>query len=167
MLKKKSLLIQNIDTDFQNDFQDLCNEGGYARSTANKFIQVIKSLCVDARQNGFILSSQFEAIKLKKEKNSVIYLNQNELNKTFNLNDSEIGQRLIRVKDWLITSCYTGQRVSDFLNFNERNIRKVDGVMLLDITQKKTKKYVTIPLLLEVIGLLNNYEGKFPETISG
>jgi hypothetical protein len=53
------------------------------------------------------------------------------------------------------------------LNFNERNIRKVDGVMLLDITQKKTKKYVTIPLLLEVIGLLNNYEGKFPETISG
>ena len=56
--------------------------------------------------------------------------------------------------------------MSDFLHFDEKNIRKVDGATLLDITQQKTNKYVTIPLLPEVLEILNKYNGRFPAVIS-
>ena len=159
-------LIEDVDPNFQSDFEDFCNEENYASSTTNKFIEVIKSLCVDARQNGAILSPRFELIKLRKKKNSVVYLNESDIDKLKSLNDSELGERLTRVKDWLLISCFTGQRVSDFLHFDEKNIRKVDGATLLDITQQKTNKYVTIPLLPEVLETLNKYNGRFPAVIS-
>lgn len=159
-------LIQDIDPDFQDDFEEFCNEQDYAISTSNKFIEVIKALCIEARQNGLTLSTRFEQIKLRKKKSPVVYLDYSELDKITALKDAEIGNRLTKAKDWLIISCYTGQRVSDFLSYDAKNIRDIDGVRLLDIIQQKTKKSVSIPILPEVQKILDKYKGVFPETIS-
>ena len=159
-------LIQEIDPDFQDDFEEFCNEQDYAISTSNKFIEVIKALCIEARQNGLTLSTRFEQIKLRKKKTPVVYLDYSELDKITALKDAELGDRLTKAKDWLIISCYTGQRVSDFLSYDAKNIRDIDGVRLLDIIQQKTKKSVSIPILPEVQKILDKYKGVFPETIS-
>jgi len=159
-------LIQEIDPDFQDDFEEFCNEQDYAISTSNKFIEVIKALCIEARQNGLTLSTRFEQIKLRKKKTPVVYLDYSELDKITVLKDAELGDRLTKAKDWLIISCYTGQRVSDFLSYDAKNIRDIDGVRLLDIIQQKTKKSVSIPILPEVQKILDKYKGVFPETIS-
>jgi len=159
-------LIQEIDPDFQDDFEEFCNKQDYAISTSNKFIEVIKALCIEARQNGLTLSTRFEQIKLRKKKTPVVYLDYSELDKITALKDAELGDRLTKAKDWLIISCYTGQRVSDFLSYDAKNIRDIDGVRLLDIIQQKTKKSVSIPILPEVQKILDKYKGVFPETIS-
>jgi len=65
-----------------------------------------------------------------------------------------------------LISCYTGQRISDFMRFESDKIRKQKEVPFLDIRQVKTEKMVTIPLLPEVIELLDKRQGKFPRPIS-
>ena len=164
--KDTNPLIQEVDSDFQDEFEEFCKEQDYALSTSNKFIEVIKSLCIEARQNGLILSLRFEQIKLKRQKTPIIYLSFIEIQKITAIKEDTLGARLAKVREWLIISCYTGQRVSDFMGFDAKNIRCVDGVMLLDITQQKTKKNVSIPILPEVQKILDNNKGTFPEAMS-
>lgn len=70
------------------------------------------------------------------------------------------------VRDWLIISCYTGQRVSDFLRFTKKMIRVENGKSLLEFTQKKTDKLVTIPIHKKILQILDKRNGEFPRSIS-
>jgi integrase len=73
---------------------------------------------------------------------------------------------LENAKDWLIISCYTGQRISDFMRFTDEQIRTEDGKQLLEFTQQKTGKIMTIPVHPKVTEILNKRNGKFPYPIS-
>lgn len=165
-LGESNPLIEEIGPEFQSKFEDFCEEENYANSTSIKFIEVIKTLCKSASQKGIQLNPRFESITFQKRKNPVIYLNNNELNIISKLENTVLGDRLSRVRDWLLISCFTGQRVSDFMNFNNKNIREIEGVLLLDIVQKKTKKDISIPILPAVKQILDKNQGKFPRAIS-
>ena len=73
---------------------------------------------------------------------------------------------LENARDWLIISCYTGQRISDFLRFTKEMIRIEDGKSLLEFTQKKTGKVMTVPLHKKVLEILKKRNGEFPRSIS-
>ncbi|WP_264565856.1 tyrosine-type recombinase/integrase [Flavobacterium sp. N3904] len=78
---------------------------------------------------------------------------------------------LDNARDWLIISCYTGQRVSDFMNFDKSKIRietnsKGKKVSLIEFTQMKTKQNIALPLHPEVVKILNKRKGEFPRPIS-
>ena len=68
--------------------------------------------------------------------------------------------------DWLIISCYTGQRVSDFMRFTKEQIRIEEGKHLIEFTQKKTGKNMTVPLHHKVLKILEKRNGEFPRPIS-
>lgn len=73
---------------------------------------------------------------------------------------------LDNARDWLLISCYTGQRVSDFMRFTKDMIRFEKGVPVLEFDQVKTDKSMTIPLLPEVMEVLKKRNGDFPRQIS-
>jgi integrase len=73
---------------------------------------------------------------------------------------------LINTRDWLIISCFTGQRISDFMRFNKEMIRVEDSKTLLEFDQQKTGKTMTIPLHSKVMLILKKYNGDFPKRIS-
>ncbi len=73
---------------------------------------------------------------------------------------------LENARDWLIISCYTGQRVSDFLRFTKEMIRIENGESILEFTQKKTGKIMTIPVHPKVLKILEKRNGEFPRPIS-
>jgi len=159
--------IADVDPDFCNLYVNYCNGEGYAINTIKKYFSVVITVCNHARDNGLKLSSRFSGIKLPKQDSPVIYLNEEELNMILKIPDNKISDKLRNTRDWLIISCYTGQRVSDFLKFTKKNIRESNGVKLLDITQEKgINKRVPIPLLDPVIKILNKYNGNFPRAIS-
>ena len=96
----------------------------------------------------------------------IIYFTMDEL-KLINRLDSEIlGPRLENVRDWLLISCLTGQRISDFMNFNADSIREEGGFKVMDIFQEKGKKSVTIPILDLVLEIMKKYDGGFPKQLS-
>lgn len=169
ILKEEQLhvKIDDVDPDFCNLFVNFCNGEGYAVNTIKKYFSVVITVCNHAKNNGLKLSSRFSGIKLPKQDSPVIYLNEVELNMILDIPDNKLSDKLNITRDWLIISCYTGQRISDFLKFTKKNIRESNEIKLLDITQEKgVNKRIPIPLLDPVISILNKYNGNFPRAIS-
>ncbi|MDT8413645.1 MAG: phage integrase SAM-like domain-containing protein [Vicingaceae bacterium] len=153
-----------VDKQFKDDFYDFCQSKNYSINTISKFLDTIKALCRDARTNGIELSPQLDTLKIKTDKVDIIYLNFDELEQIENTKD--LPDYLDNTRDWLIISCYTGQRVSDFMTFKPEMIRSENGKHYLEFTQQKTQKKMTIPLSPKVIEILDKRNGNFPRPIS-
>jgi integrase len=160
---KKQVLITDVNENFKNEFVDYCKLQLYAQNTIERDLAGIKTLCKHARYLGLDTSHQLDGLKTETLKVDNIYLTFDELDKIENENYNE---SLNNAKDWLIISCYTGQRISDFMRFNENQIRVQDETNLLEFTQKKTKKIMTIPIHPKVLEILKKRDGKFPYPIS-
>ena len=160
----KPILINEIDESFKNEFIKYYNENKYSANTIQRELAFIKTFCRHARNNGVETSIQLDSLILKKTKVEKVYLSFDEL-KQIETTKYELEAHK-NAKDWLIISCYTGQRVSDFLNFTKDLIRIEDGITLIEFTQKKTNKIMSLALHPKVIEILNKNKGNFPYKIS-
>ena len=168
---KKTIMIIDVDAAFKTDFEKYCESQGYAHNTIAKALKFIKTLCTHAKQNGVETSYQLDGLKPKYVKVESIYLTSQELEKIENIEKSKLTESLENAKDWLIISCFTGQRVSDFMRFTKEMIRhekNKEGILkpLIEFTQKKTGKDMTVPLHPKVIEVLNKRNGDFPYKIA-
>ncbi|RXP46876.1 integrase [Lutibacter sp. HS1-25] len=163
---KKNILITDINTKFKTNFENYCLMNGYAPNTIARAIRFVKTICKHAKASGLETSNQLDNIKVKYLKVDSIYLTFDELEKIENIKKSKLTESLENAKDWLIISCYTGQRVSDFMRFKKDMIRIEDGKHLIEFTQKKTGKIMTVPLHPKVLDILNKRNGMFPYAIS-
>ncbi len=159
-------LVKDVNDEFKMNFVDWCKLERYAVATIKKDISFIKAVCTHAGTKGIETSLELPNLKAKiqEEKLPKIYLSIDELNKISNLTD--LPERLDNSRDWLIISCFTGQRVSDFMRFTCAMIRKAKGRKYIDLKQIKTGKDITVPLLPEVEVVLNKRGGEFPRPIS-
>lgn len=161
---KKTILIKDISDNFKNEFVNYCIEQGYSQNTMQRELVIIKTFCKHARHLGLDVHLQMDNLRLDRQKVQSVYLSFEELElieKTTDLPD-----HLENAKDWLIISCYLGQRVSDFLKFTSDLIRYEEEKPLLEFTQQKTKKVMTIPVHKKVIEILNKRNGQFPRQIT-
>ncbi len=163
---KKIVLISEVNEDFKLNFEAYCDKQGYAKNTIAKAFSCILTVCRDAKYNGLDTSYQLEKIKAKYVKIDKIYLTFNELEKIDKIEKRKLTDSLDNAKDWLIISCYTGQRVSDFMRFTKEMIRIENGKHLIEFTQKKTGKIMTLPLHPKVLEILKKRNGMFPYAIS-
>ncbi|TVZ23452.1 phage integrase family protein [Dokdonia sp. Hel_I_63] len=167
--KNKVVLISEVNLKFKKEFEDYCFEKKYAPNTVARAIRFIKTFCRHAYSNGLEVSYQLGNIKSKNVKTEKVYLTREELEE---IENTDYNEHLDNAKDWLIISCYTGQRVSDFMRFTKDMIRyemnKTDGKMkpLIEFTQKKTSKIMTVPLHNKVIEILEKRNGNFPSSVS-
>lgn len=162
--RKRPILIKEVNDSFKNEFVSYQKNNGYAQNTIQRELVFIKTFCKHARFIGLETNPQLDSIKIERAKAEKIYLTFDELEaieqKVFE-NDY-----LDNARDWLIISCYTGQRVSDFLRFTSDMIRIENGKRLLEFTQKKTGKLMTVPLHSKVLQILEKRGGDFPRQIS-
>lgn len=160
----KTILISDINEDFKKEFVRYYKENGYSTNTMQKELSFIKTFCRHARSNGLETNVQLDSLKLSKAKVEKIYLTFDELKQ---IEQTQFDSKaLSNAKDWLIISCYTGQRVSDFLHFTKDMIRVEDGIKLIEFTQKKTNKKMSLALHPKVVEILNKNNGNFPYKIS-
>jgi integrase len=162
----KTLLLTDIDTEFKKDFENYCITQNYAPNTISRTIRFIKTICIHAKSKKEEVNPDLYNIKVKYFKVDSIHLTFDEIQKIENIKKGELTESLENAKDWLIISCYTGQRVSDFLRFTKDMIRIEDGQSFIEFTQKKTDKIMTVPVHPKVIEILNKRNGMFPYAIS-
>ncbi len=161
---KKEYFIKDVNADFKLNFELYCQKEGYAPNTIARSIKFIKTICYHARNNGIETHFQLNSIAAKLQKVDKIYLTVAEI--------AKIEKKLFDVdylqnaKEWLIISCETGQRVSDFMRFKKENIRYQGKVPLIEFTQVKTGKKMAIPLSKKVMSILKKHKGDFPRQIS-
>lgn len=158
--KKKIYLMKDIDLAFKKEFETWNLKNDYSVNTILSNLKEIKALCTHARRKGLIISNEIDSIKTAHQKAVSIYLNFDELEK--------IEKTVLKIKeqdiarDWLIISCFTAQRVSDFMRFTSDMITTQKDVKLIEFKQQKTKKIMTLPLHKKVLKVLEKYSGAFP-----
>lgn len=168
---KKVLLIEDVDLNFKKSFEDYCLSHNYANNTIARAVRAIKTVCNHAKYNGINTSYQLEKVKVKYTKTESVYLTFEDIEKLKNIKKNKLPERLENVRDWLVISCFTGQRISDFMRFKKKMLRQEPNkegelITLIEFTQKKTGKVMTIPLKQDVIDILNKRDGNFPPQIS-
>jgi hypothetical protein len=163
------VLLKEVNEQFRIDFEDFCKKK--QKLSANYFERVlsfIKTICKHAGQNNIDISPQLHGLRAKKEAVHKIYLTREEIEL---LHKSTMpNEDLENSKDWLVISCNTAQRISDFMNFKKSDmVDIVDGanrIQAIKITQQKTGKLLEIPLFKMVREILDKRGGEFPKAIS-
>ncbi len=162
--KNKRIYVSDVNEVFMNDFITYSEGDGYSINTIARAFDFVKTICYHAESNGISISPKLRKLVIKKQKVEKIFLTPEELKI---VEAAYLSQKaLINARDWLIISCETGQRVSDFLRFTKEMIRKEQGKTLIEFTQVKTEKVMTIPLSKKVQEILKKRKGNFPYKIS-
>lgn len=165
---KKKLFIEEINNIELNNFKNYLIHLKYNQNTILGDFTNIKTICRHAKTS-LKVNEEIYNWSLKKEKTPIVYLDFKEIDAISKLRD--LPEYLDNARDWLIISCYTGQRVSDFMTFDKTKIRMENDtdekrIILVEFTQMKTKQNIALPLHPEVIKILNKRNGEFPRAIS-
>jgi integrase len=163
----KDIMMEDIDENIKLEFENFLIDDEYSIGTISRDIGFIKSLCIHAHERGLDINRQALKMKTKKEaidSSNIIFLKMDELKKIKMLNN--LPQHLETTRRWLFISCFTGQRISDFMRFNKIMIKDNGLNKIIEITQKKGEKNVCIPLYPPVQEILDINEGEFPEKMS-
>lgn len=173
LIKRKHLFsntpifLNQIDDNFRLKFLKVFAD--YNPNTINRDLSEIKTLCKLALKKGKEINLEVLDWKFNVKKTPFVYLDLQEINKISSLNN--LSETLDSVKDWLIISCYTGQRISDFMRFDKSMIRqeknkKGKTISLIEFQQEKTQKTMTVPLHKVVLEILDKRQGDFPKILS-
>ncbi|MEZ4839364.1 phage integrase SAM-like domain-containing protein [Flavobacterium sp.] len=165
---KNKLAIEALDNAELNLFKRFLTELKYNQNTILVDFTNIKTICRHAKSTLKVNEEIFNW-SLKKEKNIIVYLNFDEIKRISELTD--LPEYLDNARDWLIISCFTGQRVSDFMKFDKTKIRTetVENgkiISYVEFTQKKTNQNIILPLHKEVVRILEKRKGDFPRPTS-
>ncbi|WP_164998523.1 tyrosine-type recombinase/integrase [Chryseobacterium sp. 3008163] len=123
----------------------------------------IKTILNFVEKKGIATSiREFEFKRIKEEK-EVITLSEEEIT---SIKKTKIPAALKDSKDWLLISCYTGQRISDFMNFTNDKLLEIDGRLCINFIQQKTNKKILLPLHPAVIEIIKSNNNSFPKLIN-
>ena len=162
--KETQYKIKDVNESFKNLFVSFLLENNYSQNYIRKQFGFLKQLCNHAKYNGLEVSPQLDKLNVKGETTPKIYLTPAELEQ---IEKKEFkSDELNTTKDWLLISYYTGQRVSDFLRFKTDMIRTENDKHLIEFTQKKTGKIMTIPVHKKVLEIIEANGGAFPKRLA-
>lgn len=164
--RNSPILIKDVNKHFKLEFSDYCENQKYSRITIQRDFAEVKTICIDARSKGIETSLELDKLSFPRLKATNIFLTFDEITAIENIEQNKLTESLENAKDWLIISCFTGQRISDFMRFTDEMIRIENGKKLIEFTQVKTGKIMTVPLHPKVIEILDKRGGNFPYAIS-
>lgn len=144
---------------FQNFVSFLSIDGGYKKTTMNKYISQVKMFCNEVKVKGYKYNPEYESKRFNIRRGKVIdtYLNHDEINKIFELEIDD--KRIDKIRDLFIIGLWTGLRVSDF---SELERLKISGNNILISSTKKTEAPVKIPIHPQIKSVLNKRNGNLP-----
>jgi len=160
----RKVFLKDVDIKYAEEFCRYLAKHKYKQSYIFRLTKHLKTVCFHAKAAGYETSNNFELIKSKDKKAYKIYLSLDEI-KTIEETPMPT-ESLDNARDWLVISCFLGQRVSDLMRCKKSLIREINGNQFIDLTQKKTKKEMMIAILPPVRQILEKRNGEFPRPIS-
>lgn len=167
--RKYKVKLKDVNEKFRIDFEDYCK--GKEKLSANYFERVlsfIKTICKHAGQNDLEISPQLHGLRAKKETVHSIYFTREEIELIHRT--PMPSEELENSKDWLIISCNTAQRISDFMHFSKDDlvdmVTGAECIKAIRVKQQKTGKLLEIPIFKMVKEILDKRGGHFPNSIS-
>ena len=162
------LRFDKLDKDaFDDLYSYLLNEEGYSPGHVGRQITRLKTLCRAASGEGVKVNS-YHLIHKAKPVHSEKYLTIITQDEVEHIKSYTPENNYLRnTRKWMLIGLYIGQRVSDLLSLTPNQVREVEpGVVLVDITQKKTGVSLTIPVKDSVVVdlLLHHFPKKIADS---
>lgn len=162
--KVSDIPLADISPKFIKDF-DIYLRTTYESSNnyATKFVQRFRTVYNTAKDNGWVQTDPFANYKLHFDKVDRGYLTKAELDLL--MNKEMPSERLERIRDIFVLSCYTGLAYVDVCNLTKDCLTKGDdGNMWIVTKRQKTSIPVQIRLLDIPLQIINRYS---PEVKGG
>jgi site-specific recombinase XerD len=160
---KNRITISNVNCEFIKYFITFGKQESYNENTLYRTLNFIKTILNFVEKKGIATSiREFEFKRIKEEK-EVITLSEEEISL---IKNTEVSTALQDSKDWLLISCFTGQRISDFMNFTNDKLLEIDGRLCINFIQQKTNKKILLPLHPAVIEIIKSNNDSFPKLIN-
>ena len=159
----KDVALKEVTHSFLVGFEQyLRTEKQCCQNTAAKFMQTLRMIIIEAKNNGWIFHDPFTNYRIRLKKVDRGYLTEEELQRILQ-KKMQCG-RLEQVRDIFIFSCFTGLAYIDVRNLTKENIRtSFDGKLWIMTHRHKTQTPVNVPLLKVPQMLLKKYEGTLPD----
>ncbi len=153
----------DIDINFIDSFVSFLINEGLQTNTVHKKIQTLKTFLNNATLQGYNKNMKFKnpQFNIRKKDPETVYLTEDELQKIHKY-DLSNNPKLERVRDLFLVQAWTGVRFSDLKQINSDHIQG----NIIKITQSKTGKTASIPLLPVTKNILDKYNGILPRLIS-
>ncbi len=172
--KLKDIYLQQLNYQFLSDFENFLNSHypdghpkAMSHNTVMKHIQRLRKMVTLAYNLEWINSDPFRRWKMSFEKVNREYLSRRELEKlsTYHLPID----RLDRVRDLFVFSCFTGMSFIDIKNLTKGNVWMggEEGKKWISTFRQKTKSKVKFPLLKRADKILDKYDCHPVTEVSG
>ncbi|KGN92772.1 site-specific recombinase XerD [Bacteroides heparinolyticus] len=133
-----------------------------APNTTAKFLQRFRTIIIMAKNNGWIHIDPFANFKIRFQKTDRGYLTQQEIDTI--MQKEFTTERLEKVRDIFIFSCFTGLAYIDVKNLRQSNIRtSFDDRLWVMGKREKTGVSFSVPLLDIPKKIIEKYSGKLPD----
>ena len=151
------LPIARLTYDHVNGFYDfLKNDKKHSHNTAVKNLGLFKKISIRAFRSGWVKADPFYGFSLGTHKTNPVFLTQDEVNSIMKLNLRT--ERLRKVRDFFIVSCYTGLAFSDIKSLKAGEIIKTDeDTYWIKTKRTKTQVKARIPLLPLPLSIIQKY----------
>ena len=161
--KNLSVNLLDIDLKFSDDLLNWFRETGYSNNTTVDSIKLLKQVLKFSHKRGETVHRDYLYLTdgLKHKKTLKVFLTMEELKTIIDL---ELEGKMAIARDWLVVSCFTGQRYISFSKFTKNDIK--DGVIEWQQIKTDQTLKVLIPILPQVQHVLDKYKGNFPPTFS-
>lgn len=157
--RRDSFCIHELDYEFIVEFERYLKvTKGIGNNSTVKYIRNFKKIVLNALKHGWLTKDPFLMYKAKIKPVERHALTKDELASI----DAKIitVERLNKVRDIFVFSCYTGLAYSDAMKLTEDNIiTGVDGEKWLKVDRTKTKTTSYIPILPKALELIEKYKG--------
>ena len=157
---KKHFSITEINSDFVKNFLLFGRNEEYSENTIYRTIHFVKTILNFAERKGIRTHVQELELRREKQRKEIVTLAESEILK---IRYTDVPEELQAAKDWLLISCYTGQRFSDFMQFSTEKLREINGRICISFTQQKTQKDILLPLHPIVLGVVEKNGNSFPK----
>jgi integrase len=162
--EKKRLKVSDYNIAVGNRFVTFLRKQNLSDNTVGKYLKYTKTIFKDAKIENIQVNEQLSEIKGFTTETPTPYLKIEELEKIQEL--LIVNERLEQTRDWLIIGCYTGQRASDLFRMSPEKIVNINGKEFINLSQRKTKTPVLVPIHNEVKKILDKRKGNFPPAYS-
>jgi site-specific recombinase XerD len=154
--KINSAYIYNLESylKFESDYK---GKKGIRNNSVVKYFKNLKTICNYAIRMELIDKNPFNIYNGKIKVDEAIFLTQDELerieNKIFKV------ERLERVKDIFLFSCYTGYAPVDAIKLTRKNvIQDIEKKLWIKANRQKTNTKANVPILPPVLKIINKYQ---------
>jgi integrase len=126
-------------------------------NTTAKFLQKFKSIVISAQKDGILQNDPFANYKISLKKVDRGFLTDDELNRIMEKKFKT--ERLERIRDIFVFSCYTGLAYIDIKKLQKKHISKgFDNKTWITKNRQKTEVKTVVPLLDIPLMILDKYK---------